>query len=157
MSGLSESIVKLDDKGRIRVPLALKQALHAKNLNKFVVNRGLNGCITLYPYDVWLKVKSKVDKLNPYKQENIKFLRFFYNGATELNLDTHDKINIPKQLLQHASIVKDIVITPLKDYYEMWDLQTYQDYINPEDLSSMEDLSERVMGGFDDLDFDYES
>jgi|688.fasta_scaffold02603_4 MraZ protein len=146
MAFLGEIVIKLDDKGRMRIPTALKEAMSDKAANRFVVNRGFENCLTLYPYDVWEIVKSKVDKLNTFNREKREFVRKFYSGATICSLDASDRINIPNQLLDFADMKKDIILTPVKDYYELWDQKKYNSMISLSDSSSFEELAERVMG-----------
>lgn len=150
MAFLGEIVIKLDDKGRMRIPTALKEAMSDKAAHLFVVNRGFENCLTLYPYDVWEVVKSKVDKLNTFNREKREFVRKFYSGATICALDGSDRINIPNQLLDFAGMKKDIILTPVKDYYELWDQKKYNDMISQADSSSFEELAERVMGDSED-------
>jgi MraZ protein len=149
MAFLGESFIKIDDKGRLRIPTALKEGMSEEAQNKFVVNRGFENCLTLYPYDVWQVVKAKIDVLNTFNRENREFVRRFYSGATEMTLDAGDRINISKQLLEYAGISKEIVLTPVKDYFEIWDSKKYNDLMNQQDSSSFEDLAERVLGNLD--------
>ena len=146
MAFLGEIVIKLDDKGRMRIPTALKEAMSDKAAHRFVVNRGFENCLTLYPFDVWEGVKSKVDKLNTFNREKREFVRKFYSGATICSLDASDRINIPNQLLEFADMKKDIILTPVKDYYELWDQNKYNSMISISDNSSFEELAERVMG-----------
>lgn len=150
MAFLGEIVIKLDDKGRLRIPTALKESMSEKAAQRFVVNRGFENCLTLYPYDVWEVVKSKVDKLNTFNREKREFVRKFYSGATICTLDSSDRINVPNQLLDFASMKKDIILTPVKNYYEMWDLKKYNEIMASSDASSFEELAERVMGDVDD-------
>ena len=150
MAFLGEIVIKLDDKGRMRIPTALKEAMSDKAVHRFVVNRGFENCLTLYPYDVWEVVKAKVDKLNTFNREKREFVRKFYSGATICSLDGSDRINIPNQLLDFAGMKKDIILTPVKDYYELWDQKKYNDMISQADSSSFEELAERVMGDSED-------
>jgi MraZ protein len=112
------------------------------------VNRGFENCLTLYPYDVWGTVKAKIDTLNTFNKEQREFVRIFYSGATELVLDTGDRINISKQLLEYAGITKEVVLTPVKNYYEIWDSKTYNERMAKLNSASFEELAEKVMGNF---------
>jgi MraZ protein len=154
MAFLGEIVIKLDDKGRMRIPTALKEAMSDKAAQRFVINRGFENCLTLYPYDVWEKVKANVDKLNTFNREKREFVRKFYSGATDCSLDASDRINIPNQLLEFASLTKDVILTPVKDYYELWDTKKYNDLIVNSDSSSFEDLAEKVMGDIDETVID---
>ncbi len=152
MAFLGEIVIKLDDKGRMRIPTALKEAMSDKAGHRFVVNRGFENCLTLYPYDVWENVKSGVDKLNTFKKAEREFVRIFYSGATVCSLDGSDRINIPNQLIDFAGMTKDIILTPVKNYYELWDVTKYNAMMQAEDGSSFEDLAERVMGDKEEND-----
>jgi MraZ protein len=154
MAFLGEIVIKLDDKGRMRIPTALKDAMSEAAAHRFVVNRGFENCLTLYPYDVWEKVKANVDKLNTFNREKREFVRKFYSGATDCSLDASDRINIPNQLLDFASLTKDVILTPVKDYYELWDAKKYNDMIAQSDSSSFEELAEKVMGDIDETVID---
>lgn len=154
MAFLGEIVIKLDDKGRMRIPTALKEAMSEKAGQRFVINRGFENCLTLYPYDVWENVKSKVDKLNTFNREKREFVRKFYSGATDCTLDASDRINIPNQLLDFASLTKNVILTPVKDYYELWDEKKYNDLIANSDNSSFEELAEKVMGDMDETILD---
>ncbi|MFY7861705.1 MAG: division/cell wall cluster transcriptional repressor MraZ [Chitinophagales bacterium] len=151
MSFLGEIAIKLDDKGRMRVPTALKESMAESAAHRFVVNRGFENCLTLYPYDVWELVRADVDKLNTFNKENREFVRRFYSGATVCSLDGSDRINIPKQLLEFADMKKDILLTPVKNYFELWDEKKYNSIMDSNDGSSFEDLAERVMGHKSDI------
>lgn len=151
MAFLGEIIIKIDDKGRMRIPTALKESLSDKAGYRFVVNRGFENCLTLYPYDVWEGVKNKVDKLNTFNRQKREFVRKFYSGATTCSLDGSDRINIPNHLLDFASIKKEMVLTPVKNYYELWDVKKYNAIIKDTDDSSFEELAEQVLGDVEDI------
>lgn len=154
MAFLGECLIKIDDKGRLRIPTALKEAMPETSGMRFIVNRGFENCLTLYPYEVWVKVKSNVDKLNTYNSKKREFVRKFYSGATEMTLDTGDRINVPKHLLEYANITKEVMLTPIKDYFELWDVNKYNEFMNSSDNSSFEDLANDVMGDMDELDIE---
>ena len=146
MGFLGEHEVKLDDKGRARVPAGLKESLAPSAKNQFVVVRGFENCLMLYPLNVWEQVKTQVDKLNTFKKSNREFVRRFYAGASTLEMDSSDRINIPKHLLEFAGITKEIIITPHKNLYEIWDKKRYNDLMSADTGESYETLAEQVMG-----------
>ncbi len=146
MGFLGEHEIRLDDKGRARIPSSLKDKLSPKANNKFVVTRGFENCLLLYPYDVWETVTEELKKLNTFVKENRDFLRRFMGGATELTMDGNDRVNLPNHLLDYANIKKEIILAPQNDKYEIWDKKTYDDLMNSDNGSSYEELAERVMG-----------
>ena len=110
---LGEYDCKLDAKGRVRMPSPLLKQLGEHGDGEafvFVVNRGIEDCLTLYPKVVWDEVSEEVNQLNTYVKKNRAFVRYFFRGATELNTDSSDRINLPRKLLEYAGIEKELVL-----------------------------------------------
>ena len=148
MSFLGEYELKLDAKGRLRLPGALKQQLSPEAKGRFVVNRGFEECLEIYPINVWLDVRKKVEKLNQFKKKERAFIRYFLRGATEVVLDGADRLNIPKHLLEYAGIQGDAIITPGKNTLELWNKAKYEKELAM-DSDSFADLAEDVLGDID--------
>ncbi|MGB1248386.1 MAG: division/cell wall cluster transcriptional repressor MraZ, partial [Chitinophagales bacterium] len=150
MGFLGEHEVKIDSKGRLRLPGALKQQLNPACKGRFVINRGFETCLEIYPFDVWEKVRTRIEKLNQFKKTNRAFIRAFLRGATELTLDSADRLNIPKQLLEWANIENGAILTPGKNTLELWNKDRYEEELSI-DSDVFADLAEDVLG---DIDFD---
>lgn len=142
---LGEYVVNLDSKGRFRIPGGLLKNLGDREDVEFVVNRGFEKCLTLYPKPLWQEIRSEVDKLNLYNKRNRAFVRYFYRGATELIPDSADRVLLPKQLLAYAGMEKEIVLSAMSGRIEIWAKAEYDRWLEeePEDFS---DLAESVLG-----------
>jgi MraZ protein len=142
---LGEYDCKLDSKGRVLFPSGLRKQLHPEVQDRFVVNRGFEECLSLYPYDEWQNITREIDKLNLYVEKNRKFVRYFYRGATELQLDSNSRLLLPKKLLEWADIEKTVVLFAYANRVEIWDKDKYENLLTdePEDFA---DLAEEVMG-----------
>lgn len=150
MEFLGEHKCKLDERGRLRLPSSLKQQLNPAAQGKFVVNRGLDGCLELYPYDLWLVLRKKMfSKLNKFNKKHRDFMRMFLSGATELELDNVDRLNFPNQLLQHAGIEKECYLTPGQGTIEMWSVKRYEEQLNSFKSDDYQDIAQDVMGDID--------
>ena len=148
MSFLGEYELKLDAKGRLRLQGTLKQQLSPEAKGRFVVNRGFEECLEIYPINVWQDVRKKVEKLNQFKKKERAFIRYFLRGATEVVLDGADRLNIPKHLLEYAGIKGDAIITPGKNTLELWNKAKYEKELAM-DSDSFADLAEDVLGDID--------
>ena len=84
---LGEYDCKLDAKGRLSLPSAIRKKVSPEAQEKFVVNRGYENCLHLYPMDEWMKVSAEVNKLNLDVKDNRLYARYFFRGATEIELD----------------------------------------------------------------------
>ncbi|MCK9421264.1 MAG: division/cell wall cluster transcriptional repressor MraZ [Bacteroidales bacterium] len=142
---IGEFECRLDEKSRIILPAALKKQISQDAQDKFVINRGFEGCLVLYPYNVWKETTGNINKLNLFVRDNRRFVRFFYNGATELMLDSQNRLLLPKSLLGFAAIEKEVVLFAYSDRIEVWNKSTYLQLLSkePEDFAQ---LAEKVMG-----------
>ena len=144
MSYLGEYICKLDAKGRLTVPSGLKKQLDNEGREGFVLNRGFEGCLGLYPHKDWLEVSKKLNDLNLFTIKNRAFVRKFQNGATKLDMDGNGRVNLPKDLLEYAGITKEVVLFAYADRIEMWDKTKYDELMN-EEMGDFAALAEQVM------------
>lgn len=148
MGFLGEYEIKIDDKGRMRLPAGLKKQMSPAANGRFVVNRGFEKSLEIYPFDVWEKTRAKVEKLNNFNKKNRQFIRAFLGGATELVLDTADRINIPKHLLEYADITGEAILTPGKHTLELWNKKRYEAELDL-DSDNFSELAESVLGDID--------
>lgn len=137
---------KMDSKGRFVLPSGLKKQLPEGEQKEFVVNRGLDTCLVLYPIKVWERELEQIHSQNQYVARNRAFARKFMNGATPIELDNSFRVNVPKKLMGYASLGKELVLIASFDRIEIWDKATYDQWL-ASDKWDMEELSEEVMGG----------
>lgn len=144
MSYLGEYICKLDAKGRLTVPSGLKKQLDNEGREGFVLNRGFEGCLGLYPHKDWLKVANRLNDLNLFTIKNRAFVRKFQNGATKLDMDGNGRVLLPKDLQEFAGISKEVVLFAYADRIEIWDRAKYNEVMN-EEMGDFAALAEEVM------------
>ena len=142
---LGEYECKLDSKSRILLPAALKKQFPPEAQECFVINRGFEKHLVLYPRNVWDRISAQINGLNFFVEKNRKFARYFYRGATELRLDGQGRLLLPKRLLAYAGIDEDIVMLAYHDRIEVWAGAVYNQMIEeePEDFAH---LAEDIMG-----------
>ena len=137
---------KVDAKGRLMLPTALKKQLMAKLEEGFVLKRSMfDQCIELHPMDEWNAQMSMVNKLNRFVRKNVEFIRLFTAGVKVVELDVNGRLLIPKDLMGFGSISKDIVLASAGTHIEIWDKASYESKLsNPE--TDIATLAEEVMG-----------
>lgn len=143
---LGEYEATLDAKGRFSLPTGFKKQLPEGAL-QFVVNRGFEKCLSLYPVESWTPVFAKISALNDFNPGVRDFRRKFLGGATEVEADTAGRVLLPPSLRAHAGLKKDIILVAAVDKIEIWDAEAYKqifDNFSAEDFSK---LAETVMGG----------
>jgi MraZ protein len=148
---LGEYEATLDPKGRFLLPAGFKKQLPGESANQFVINRGFEKCLSLYPVASWEPIYERISKLNDFDHKVREFRRYFLNGATQLELDTAGRLLVPPNLKEYAGLEKDIVLVAAVNKIEIWDKSKYQQFFesfSPETFSS---LAEQVMGDDDKL------
>jgi len=142
---------KVDAKGRLMLPAALKKQLSPILQNGFVLKRAVfQPCLELYPMREWEVLMNKVNKLNRFKKKNNDFIRRFTAGVKMIEVDATGRLLIPKDLVSFANISKDIVVSSSINIIEIWDKSKYEQAIDDAALD-FADLAEDVMGQ-DDVD-----
>ncbi|MCU0381544.1 MAG: division/cell wall cluster transcriptional repressor MraZ [Chitinophagaceae bacterium] len=137
---LGEFEATLDPKGRFLLPAGVKKQLQEGENTQFVINRGFEKCLTLYPMSSWNPIFQKISQLNDFDPKVREFRRYFLNGAIALELDSAGRLLVPKNLMEHAGLEKDIVLVSAVNKMEIWDKTQYQkffDTYSPEAFSSL--------------------
>lgn len=139
---------KVDTKGRLMFPVALKKQL-AKHLSEgFILKRSVfHKCLELYPMSVWNSELEHVNKLNRFVKKNNDFIRMFTAGVKLVELDTTGRLLIPVELVKFGSITKDVVLSSSINRMEIWDKDLYEAILNDENIDFGQ-LAEDVMGNF---------
>jgi MraZ protein len=142
---LGEYEVTLDSKGRFLLPSGFKKQLPEEGSAQFVLNRGLEKCLTLYPIKSWEPIFEKVSNLNDFNPKVREFRRYFLNGATLMELDSAGRLLIPQNLKEHAGLEKDLVLSAAVDKIEIWDKLKYQQFFESFSPESFSILANEVM------------
>jgi MraZ protein len=138
---------KLDPKGRVKLPVALKKQL--QGVGVFVVKRSVfQPCLEVYTKEEWSLLMQKVNKLNRFKKKNNDFIRRFTAGVKVVEIDATDRMLIPKDLLGIASLDKEVVLSSAINLIEIWDKSLYEQAIDDAAVDFAE-LAEEVMGNED--------
>lgn len=146
---IGEYECKLDTKGRMVVPAALKRQLPDVEREGLVVNRGFEKNLVIYTRAEWNKILKQLSRLNQFQTKNREFVRKFMNGSTELMLDSAGRVLLPKSLLEYAEVGADVVLACNLEKIEVWSKVKYDEQMNALSEEDFSDLAEQVMGGFD--------
>ena len=126
----------IDEKGRLTIPSKVRYELG----ESFVVTRGLDHCLYVYPKQEWENIIAKYQKL-PNTKDARNFMRFFLSGATTCEFDKQGRINIQSSLIHYAELKKECIIVGVSDHLEIWSQELWQQLLdeNEENFSSMAD------------------
>ncbi|NQY28057.1 MAG: division/cell wall cluster transcriptional repressor MraZ [Flavobacteriaceae bacterium] len=137
---------KIDAKGRVMLPSALKKQLLPVLEKGFVLKRSVfQPCLELYPMEEWDGVMQKVSKLNRFDRKNNDFIRRLTAGVKMIELDASGRLLVAKDLIGYSGLEKEIVISSAVNILEIWDKEKYELAINDAAVD-FADLAEEVMG-----------
>ena len=143
---------KADEKGRIMLPISLKKQLSDKLRSGFVIKRAVfSSCLELYPIKEWDDLMVRINNLNRFSKKNTDFIRRFTAGVRQIDIDISGRILIPKDLISHAKISKNIVVSSAVNILEIWDKESYENAIDDAKVD-FGNLAEEVMGDKNDED-----
>jgi MraZ protein len=128
---LGEYRHNVDVKGRVSVPSKFREDLG----QSFVVTKGLDNCLFMYSKAEWETFEEKLKQLPLTNADARTFIRFFFAGATEVEVDKQGRINIPQVLRDYAGIKKDVVIAGVATRAEIWDSEAWDKYTSSEALN----------------------
>ncbi len=123
---------KIDERGRLRIPSKLLDSLGSLKSEGFVVNRGFEKNLAIYPKRVWEQKTKEINHLNIYEKQHRDVIRYFYRGASELILDSAERVNLPSKLMEYAGIEKDVVINAYMNFFEVWAKDKYDEFSDAE-------------------------
>ena len=127
----------LDAKGRLIMPSKLRQDMG----EKFIVTKGLDGCLFAFSQSEWLNFETKLKAL-PLSDKNARnFVRFFLSGATECEIDKQGRFLISSNLREFAELTKDVVIVGMDSRIEIWSKEKWQKC--DEDISA-DEIAEKM-------------
>lgn len=109
---------------------------------KFVVTKGLDGCLFAFSITEWQKFEEKLKSLPLSNRNSREFTRFFLSGATECEIDKQGRFLIPNNLRESANLQKEVVIIGVGTRIEIWDKGKWDSY-NNENIS-VEDIAENM-------------
>ena len=120
----------IDAKGRLIIPAKFRGLLG----EEFILTRGLDGCLSIYPMDEWKTFEEKLRAL-PLTNKNARtFSRFFVAGATMCELDKQGRILVPQTLREFAGLEKDVVLTGNLNRIEVWSREKWSENCNYDDM-----------------------
>ena len=144
---LGEFEATLDAKGRFLLPAGFKKQLPEEERGKYVINRGFEKCLSLYPIKSWEPIFNEISQLNDFDPKVREFRRYFLNGATYTELDSAGRLLIPLNLKDHASLEKDVVLVAAVNKIEIWDKNKYQQFFESFSPEAFSTLAQEVMAG----------
>lgn len=123
----------LDAKGRLIVPSKFREGLG----DEFVVTKGMDGCLFVFPMKEWESFEEKLHSLPMIDKEARQFTRFFLAGAATVEVDKSGRILIPSVLREFADVSKDAVLIGVGSRVEIWSRERYEGTVTYDDIDDI--------------------
>ena len=120
----------IDAKGRVNIPLKMRRAITPESNDTFVLTRGNNKCVEVFPLEDWKKYEEKLSKLNHSDEKDRYVLRTILSWCEEVNFDGQQRIAIPRKHLDFAGIGNRVTIVGVMDRIELWNPEEFEKYQN---------------------------
>jgi MraZ protein len=130
----------IDDKGRMIIPSKFRDELGTR----FVVTRGLDNCLFVYPESEWKIIEQKLKSLPFTRSDARAFTRFFFSGAIECELDKQGRVNIPANLRTYSELIKDCVVIGVSNRVEIWSKEVWENYFDSS-AESFNEIAEKIV------------
>ncbi|MDD6857913.1 MAG: division/cell wall cluster transcriptional repressor MraZ [Lachnospiraceae bacterium] len=127
----------IDAKGRLIVPAKFREALG----DEFVVTRGLDDCLFVFPNEGWKAFEEKLSTLPVANKNARRFARFFLSGAATVELDKQGRILIPTTLREYGALEKEVVFIGVANRVEIWSKERWE---NSAVMDDMDEIAESM-------------
>jgi MraZ protein len=132
----------LDEKGRLSIPSRFRDQIAQDHDGRLVVTN-LPHCLVAYTPEQWEAIEARTSQLSNVKSNVQSFLRYFYSGATECELDRQGRILIPPSLREAANLDKQVVIAGMFNRIEIWSQASWDEEMKKA-VENFEDISDEL-------------
>lgn len=145
---IGEFSYTIDTKGRLNIPSKFRQSLSKDNKNTFVIARGLDQCIWVYPLIEWIQIEKNLRDLSSLSITHRRFIRNTARYATPSTYDKQGRVMLNSSLIEFAGLDKDVLIIGMINKMEIWnpnileEIEKKQSKIEPE---TYEELSNKII------------
>jgi MraZ protein len=130
---------KLDAKGRLVLPSRLKSVLPSASKNSIVVRKGFEPNLIIYPLSEFQNIYARINSLNEFSSEQRKLKRNLFSSISQVDLDSNARFLIPKSMISHCSLEKEVILIGVGNIIELWNPAIYKKNLirNSEEFSKL--------------------
>lgn len=133
----------VDEKGRIKLPVDLKRQFPLEDQGVFIMAKGLDDCVMIYPLTTWKRHEDMLSKLDRLKADHRQFIASFTAGLTRIETDQNDRFVLPKQLMKYLNFPREVVLHCDADQIQVWDVNRHEQFVQ-DSIKKMDYLSESI-------------
>jgi transcriptional regulator MraZ len=134
----------IDHKGRVSIPSRFRRLLSGDANDTFILLRGLETCVALYPLDEWRRIEERLRGRSFNDETNRRFLRLMLLDSVDGALDSQGRVAVPTRLIQHAELKREVQVNGVLDHIELWNPKLFETYLK-EGKRSYEDMAGELL------------
>lgn len=119
----------IDHKGRVSIPARYRRQLSGDADETFVIIRGLETCIALYPSDEFRHLDERLRARSFSDENNRRYQRMMLVDSRDETLDAQGRVALPPRLVAHAQLQKEVLVVGMLDHLELWNPELFQKYV----------------------------
>jgi MraZ protein len=139
------SLAKVDEKGRLKLPATFRAVLEPSFGNEFFVTSLRGESARVYPLEIWLRIEERLSRtsaLNPSVMRFRAAVNYFGQVAT---MDGQGRVLIHPLLRSQADLKGEVAVLGQHDYLEVWNRGAFEqrlssDPLTDADLEALSDL-----------------
>ena len=140
----SEFECKLDSKGRLVLPANIKSSLPEVSTTELVLRKGFESNLILYPMLEYKKIHQKISSLSEFNPEQRQLKRIFFRSIAQVEMDGAARILVPKGMLAHAKIERDVILIGMGNYIEIWNPDVFNQSLSVNE-AEFSDLAQKYL------------
>jgi MraZ protein len=134
----------IDHKGRVSIPARFRRLLSGDANETFVVLRGLDACVSLFPADEFKRLEDRLRSRSFSDQTNRRYQRLLLLDSRDETLDAQGRVAIPPSLIAHAGLKKEVLVNGVLDHIEIWSPEIFEKYMASSDRT-YEDMAGELL------------
>jgi MraZ protein len=131
---------RLDARNRVTVPSSWR--VPGDEGNFYFAWPHPEGCLAVFPPEELAELKRRARGMKVSDARANRLLRLVFGKGSKFGCDGQGRILLPKHLLEHAKVTKEVVMVGLGRYFQVWSADSYESVgdENFDMLSAMEEL-----------------
>lgn len=134
----------IDHKGRVSIPARFRRLLSGDASETFVILRGLEACVSLYPADEFKRQEDRLRSRSFSDPINRRYQRMLLLDSRDETLDAQGRVAIPPSLIAHALLKQEVLVNGVLDHIEIWNPESFEKYVASSDRS-YEDMAGELL------------
>ena len=130
----------IDAKGRVVIPIKLREQL----TDGFVITKGLAHCAFIFKKEKYDQIEKDLSVLPSLTDKNARAMQQIFIGSKiDGEFDSQGRVGLSQSIREYANLQKEVVIIGIVDRIEIWDKQSFNEFINS--VTDSEEFSEKII------------